>query len=517
MSLQVIRSARANYTLQSYVGDKGQIFYREDVGDFRLSDGVTPGGIELSSGGFSPSFITNLPELLSGEIEPGDFFVVYDDSSNSLRKIRSENLPTGVSGSQGEIGYTGSQGEIGYTGSSGFSNLIFSENGDIRTLTSYKDDEGDTFTVRSTSITNGVFTLSLASFTPTLNSTVLPAATLNWDVPAQGFRVNIVNPDDFTSRYISSVKSLLPVGGSVSADINLYDTNGPSVNPAGGVDWEQTFNTNAYAAIYSNSTSILGGSASATITFNEYNNGEVEYITSSTSWTVTWNTPTITVSLNNLTANNFLQSYNSTSYTVTVTGISNPANYNISVTSSGGTVSNLSGNGILTFTNPIHKNNVAEIRSVTVSSTFTRPASITGTSYTVNATAQDSSFSKTFTFPSFWIFTDSVFQPPNNIDLVNSNNFHNNVNVLGNQVKVFANTVINNSLSPRVFWLGVRSSASQPTTFKTGASSSLLSDVATTNSSVSLQPDPIPLNYIPENYSLYGIILQPGSTYVSIS
>ena len=96
MSLQVIRSARANYTLQSYVGDKGQIFYREDVGDFRLSDGVTPGGIELSSGGFSPSFITNLPELLSGEIEPGDFFVVYDDSSNSLRKIRSENLTTGV-------------------------------------------------------------------------------------------------------------------------------------------------------------------------------------------------------------------------------------------------------------------------------------------------------------------------------------------------------------------------------------------------------------------------------------
>jgi hypothetical protein len=92
MALQVIRSARANYSLETYVGDKGQIFYREELGDFRLSDGRTPGGIELLSAGFKASFVDSLTELVAGNIEAGDFLVVYDDSTNSLKKIRFDNL-----------------------------------------------------------------------------------------------------------------------------------------------------------------------------------------------------------------------------------------------------------------------------------------------------------------------------------------------------------------------------------------------------------------------------------------
>lgn len=35
----------------TYVGDHGTIFYDEELGDLRLSDGITPGGIPLSFGG----------------------------------------------------------------------------------------------------------------------------------------------------------------------------------------------------------------------------------------------------------------------------------------------------------------------------------------------------------------------------------------------------------------------------------------------------------------------------------
>ena len=63
----------------------------------------------------------------------------------------------------------------------------------------------------------------------------------------------------------------------------------------------------------------------------------------------------------------------------------------------------------------------------------------------------------------------------------------------------------------------VRSAASQPTTFQTGASSSLLSDVGVTTSTLNLEPDSPPSGYSAEQYNLYGITLQPGNTYVSIS
>lgn len=49
MPIQVIRSARGNYSVESYIADKGQIFYDEDTGDLRLSNG-TPGGLRILAG-----------------------------------------------------------------------------------------------------------------------------------------------------------------------------------------------------------------------------------------------------------------------------------------------------------------------------------------------------------------------------------------------------------------------------------------------------------------------------------
>jgi hypothetical protein len=108
---------------------------------------------------------------------------------------------------------------------------------------------------------------------------------------------------------------------------------------------------------------------------------------------------------------------------------------------------------------------------------------------------------------------------PTRADIINNITVETGVTVLGDQVKTLATqSITNSSANPRAFWFVVRSSASQPTVFKTGASAGLLSDVAYTNGgTVALAPDsPLP-NYVAENYQLYGFTLQSGSTYVSIS
>lgn len=45
MTVQKIKSGRVtSVTADQFIGDKGQLFYNEDQGDLRISDGVTPGG-----------------------------------------------------------------------------------------------------------------------------------------------------------------------------------------------------------------------------------------------------------------------------------------------------------------------------------------------------------------------------------------------------------------------------------------------------------------------------------------
>jgi hypothetical protein len=51
MTIQKIKSQRVNYDIDTFVARPGIIFYGQDVGDLRLGDGVTPGGIPLSAGG----------------------------------------------------------------------------------------------------------------------------------------------------------------------------------------------------------------------------------------------------------------------------------------------------------------------------------------------------------------------------------------------------------------------------------------------------------------------------------
>ena len=196
--------------------------------------------------------------------------------------------------------------------------------------------------------------------------------------------------------------------------------------------------------------------------------------------------------------------------------MSSSSNVTHTVTPTGGSVSDTAGSGTFTFTTPIHKDNGGG-RTLALSTVLLRPAGVATTTYSVTDTASDTSLNANFTFPSLTIFTAGSGTPPTRGDVVNNDQFEAAVTELSHQTKTFSQTVNNSDSVPKCFWFMVRSSASQPTTFQTGASSSLLSDVSTTTGTLDLEPDSPPGGYTAETYNLYGIILQPGNTFVSIS
>ena len=436
---------------------------------------------------------------------------------------------TGSVGAQGPGGgYTGSVGAVGFTGSAGSggdSPFVFTTSGDYRTLTGYKES-GVTSTVRTAEFSGDLLRLTLATFTPTFSASGNPSSTNNWDVPATGFSVSVDNPSDVTNDFISSVYSITQTSGSVNGTLSNYSAGSYSQTPAGGVDWNQTFtvdNSNSY--IRPISTSRTGGSAGATIKFNHNDGSESEYTESNTSFSVNWSTASMSLSKTNVSGKTFLKSYASTSYSTNVSGISNSGNTSHALTASGGSLSTNSGSGYVsgtfTFTSPIHKDNTSDTRTVSNTCTFTRPVDVTGTSYTTDQSSTTSNVSASFTYPSFWIWTTGVGTPPAVADIIDdstSTGFESAVNQLADQTRTFSVQSVNNTDSnPRAFWFAVKNSASQPGTFKTGASAGLLSDVSTTDGgTITLVPDSPLSGQTGESYHIYGFTLQPGTTYVEI-
>jgi hypothetical protein len=382
--------------------------------------------------------------------------------------------------------------------------LKWTKDGDTARATQWKDSDQEIYTIRSTAITNDLLTLTLATFSPSLSAS---GQSLNWDVPASQFSVSVDNPADFPEKYIAGVSSITQTAGSVTTTLSDYNTSGPTSTPGGGVDWNQTFSVSGSSHIRSTSTTISGGSAGARITFFEEDSSS--HGTTAT-FTTNWTTPNVSISMSNLSGNVFLNPYLSTSYSVSVSGFSNSANYSTTVTPTGGGVSNTSGSGTFTFSSELHQDNTGG-RTLAVSTDMTRPAGVTGTEYTVTDTASDTSLSASWTFPSLSTFTVSTGVAPTNA-IVDGTGFESYVTTYGNQSRTLSQFITNSEATPQAFWFGVRSSASQPTTFQTGASAALLSDVTPTEATVNLSN-----NFTDEDYDFYGITLQPGQTYVSIS
>lgn len=94
MTIQKIKSGRVTSVVADvFVGDKGQIFYNEDLGDLRLSDGISPGGIPLMlGGGGSGNYSTILSATPPGAATAGTLWWDTDDSKLYVRYNNTWNL-----------------------------------------------------------------------------------------------------------------------------------------------------------------------------------------------------------------------------------------------------------------------------------------------------------------------------------------------------------------------------------------------------------------------------------------
>ena len=451
------------------------IFYDSNTGKFKGGNGGS-----------------NVAEHVLGSHVDVDIVAPQEGQSLTYNSTTGEWINSTVSGGGGTdaIGWVPDGGQGQYRLSSTFT------------------EGANTFTIRAVDFdTNDKLRIELANFNPILSAT---DQNLFWDQDVTSFTVVVDNPSDFPSQWIDSVISL---SGVVGMHPTLGDYNiGPKLpTPAGGVDWTQTFTTNFSAKVLSNSSNLSGGSATGTISFVD---DQASTWTDTATINFTWQNANVAIAFGSLSGNNFLETYSSVPYVVTITGLQTANNAFSVVTPTGGTVSNINGNGTFTFTDELHKdNNVG--RSVAVATDFTRPANVTGTEYTVQDGAADTTIAATFGYPSVYIWLTDTLTPPTRADMVSGSAFSGSVIELGT---VGVDQMINNSSAlPQGFWFAIRSATSQPTIFQTGPSPSLLSDVAVvTGNVVDLEPDVPPVGYIAEEYTLYGITLQPGNTYVRI-
>ena len=431
--------------------------------------------------------------------------LLYDDTAVSgYFETRSDTNAADI------VTVSGLLGSAGAT-----SGIVFEKSGsndEFRIGTTFIDADGTEQVVRATDFNGGFLRLEVARFSPSVSAA---GQSRSWDQPVTQWTVTVDNPTDFTTNYVSGVKSpLTGITGSVTSNVTLYSTSGPSVTPGGGVDWTQTFSTDGDSPIYSSTNDLTGGSASATVSFLDKNQAT---ISETATITFNWSTASNSISFGNLSGKNFLETYTSTTYNLTINNISDLSNTSSVITSSQGSLSNSSDDGTITFTTAIHKDNNSG-RTITATTDFTRPATVTGTEYTSQDVSSDSSISASFTYPSLYIFTASTSNVPSRADIVDTNDFDSStVTELGDQAKTIDQYINNPDGVPKCWWFGVRSSASQPTSFETGSGPSLLVGVTPTEATVDLEPDSPPAGYNSEEYKLYGITLNPGNTYVKIS
>jgi hypothetical protein len=117
----------AAYDAGSWVGHKGELFYDPNTGEIRLSDGVTPGGILINTGGGGPGtkgYTGSFGYTGSAGYQGRDGYTGSQSYTGSQGFTGSAGKGyTGSSGAFAGRGYTGSagyQGRDGYIGSAGY-------------------------------------------------------------------------------------------------------------------------------------------------------------------------------------------------------------------------------------------------------------------------------------------------------------------------------------------------------------------------------------------------------------
>jgi hypothetical protein len=177
----------------------------------------------------------------------------------------------------------------------------------------------------------------------------------------------------------------------------------------------------------------------------------------------------------------------------------------------------------MTFGTPLFKDNIGLTTSISFTVNYLRPANIIDSSShstgPITVSSVNINTTGSFSYPSFWLF--KLSGNPVVGDIVSgtsiiSSTYQNNP-ALGDRVKSLAQYVTNPQSYTQTFWFGILASASQPTSFNSGSSPSLISSRTPTTATVDLYPTPTPGGWTTTTYNLYGFTLGSGQSYVSIS
>lgn len=497
-----IKAGLVKTALTDFVGaDPGIIFYDNDTGEFRISDGVTPGGKAIIG--------ANNTNLTS--------FSVNQEAADGY----------------GALAYDNTTGEFTYTppdfinlGGSPFQWVTSGTDSEYRTSETWRENE-EIYVIREVRFVNGKLRVELASFSPVLNAY---GQSLNWDeVPSQ-WSVYVNNPSDFVDMWIESVDNIVGNTGTFSA-FSSFTPGSQSATPGGGVDWSQNFTLPNGSFIRPNtSVGTSGGSASAEVSFLVNDGSATSTHTDTASVTWTWQSIGVSTVFTSQSGKYWFQPYEEGTYRVTSSGIADTANVSHSVSINEGSLQNAIDGQLRSaywISFPFWANSTN--KTISTSSTFTRPAGVTGTSYTTVVNSSDS-FVGYWNYPTFYKF---YADPNSTIELEDiiidqgskSSPSAQQPKALASGISVLqtnagsrnVDQIINNpDTVPQSFTYFHRASLGTATVFKTGADASLLADVAPTSTGqIDLYHDH-DQTASTETFNWYRITLQPGDTYLRI-
>ena len=271
----------------------------------------------------------------------------------------------------------------------------------------------------------------------------------NWDTVAGNFVVTVTNP--VTENFINEVTDLTGATGITTAIAN-YVAGDPDPAYASDTRTTQTFGTDADATIRSDSDDATGGEATATVNFQLVDDTAAPV---TAALTATWRNATTALGAINLPEQLFLTAYDNTNLTVTIGGITTATNSETELTSTTGdpavatddtfSVNDQNGsfNSVVTFDPPI--SNGSNDRTITATTTFSRPAGVTGTAYTVDVEAERP-VTTNFTTPNIWRQDNAA---PTNANVVNGTAFAGGwTEFTGDEITVPGVT------TPTVLWAG---------------------------------------------------------------
>ena len=295
-------------------------------------------------------------------------------------------------------------------------------NGNSTELTGYRQ-AGIVRTIDNVTLSSGEFVLNLSTFNPTVGGG--GQINLNWDDDYDTDSTNLsvsVNNSAGVAQFISRVSALTVSGADNSAiTLTSFAPSTATPTPAAGVDWSQNFDLisgQLQDPTADSTTNLSGGQILATYTFqaDDGTGTETAFGTTPTQ-TINWRNATFGASFQSLSARPFYENFASIVLTSTVGNVSTAANSDLSWTQSGqnqftnlvaSEADTLSNTQTLTFNERVYKNNRTQVPSVISTAALTRPATVTGSSYTVTTTDTEQPSIPVFTNPRFELSGGSV-------------------------------------------------------------------------------------------------------------